>query len=268
MTTTKPTELRLGTPEAFDSSFNKSHTWMNTVQFYLVVNKAVYDSDEKKIAFALSYMTKGSAVTWVTTFRTSCISGITISFGSFADFVTTFETSFKQRDVTGTTVAWLTTTKMTRKQDGSYNPPLTEYISTFQNNVALATITDHNVLIGYFSAGIPPPLMKRIMTMDTVHTKVEEWYSKAIHFQTQWERAEEISQCNRQPTKATYHSFSSPPSSKTRDPDAMDVDVIKVSKLTPNERKRCIEKVLCFRCRKAGHLSTTCPAFPTSTKKV
>ena len=68
MTTTKPTELRLGTKEAFDGSFDKSRAWMNTVQFYLIVNKAVYDTDEKKIAFALSYMTKGSAVTWVTTF--------------------------------------------------------------------------------------------------------------------------------------------------------------------------------------------------------
>ena len=152
----------------------------------------------------------------MTTFWTSCISGMTILFGSFADFITAFETSFKQRDVTGTAIAWLTTMQMTRKRDGSYNPPLTKYISMFQNNIALATITDHNVLIGYFSAGIPLPLMKQIMSMDTVPTKVEEWYSKAIHFQTQWDWAEEISQHNCQSTKTTYHTFSSPPSSKTR----------------------------------------------------
>ena len=75
------------------------------------------------------------------------------------------------------------------------------------------------------------------MSMDTVPTNVKEWYLKMIHFQTQWERAEEISQRNCQPTKITYHSFSSPPSSKTHDPDAMDVDIIKISKLTPDERK-------------------------------
>ena len=57
----------------------------------------------------------------------------------------------------------------------------------FQNNVALAMIADHNILISYFSTGIPPPLMKRIMSMDTVPTNVEEWYLKTIHFQTQWE---------------------------------------------------------------------------------
>ena len=42
----------------------------------------------------------------------------------------------------------------------------------------------------------------------------------------------------------------------------MDVDVVRVGKLTPEERKRCIEKGLCFRCRKPGHLSGECPSFP------
>ena len=178
-------ELRLGTPDAYDGSFDKSRSWINTVQFYLAVNKAVYDTDKKKIAFALSYMTKGSALTWTTTFHTNCISDTTISFGTFTDFITTFETLFKQQDVTGTAVAWLTTTRMTRKCNGSFNPSLMEYISAFQNHVALATITDQNVLIGYFSTGIPPALMKQIMSMDTVPEKIEEWYAKAIHFQTQ-----------------------------------------------------------------------------------
>ena len=265
--TTKPTKLRLGTLEHFDGSFDKSKAWMNTVQFYLIVNKAVYDTDEKKIAFTLSYMTKGSALTWASTFHTSCISGTTISFGSFTDFVTAFETSFKQRDITGTAVAWLTTTRMTKKRDGTYSLSLTEYISTFQNNVALATITDHNVLIGYFSTGIPPSLMKCIMSMDTVPSKIEEWYSKAIHFQMQWERAEEIAQRNKQPMKGTYHSFSSP-SPKGRDPDAMDIDMIKITRLTLEERKRCIKKGLCFCCRKPGHLSGACPTFSSlSTPK-
>ena len=41
----------------------------------------------------------------------------------------------------------------------------------------------------------------------------------------------------------------------------MVMDTIKVSKLTPEEHKHCVEKKLCFRCRKPGHLSTACPTF-------
>ena len=47
----------------------------------------------------------------------------------------------------------------------------------------------------------------------------------------------------------------------------MVVDTIKVSKLTPEERKHCVEKKLCFRCRKPGHLSTACPAFAQKSNR-
>ena len=260
--TSKPTELRIGTPEAFDGSYEKSQHWLHAVQFYLLVNKAVYDNDDKQIAFALSYMTKGSALTWAVTFRQSAIYGTSFSLGTFADFVTKFNTMFKHHDVTGNVISWLSTQRMEKnKKNNSYSPSLTEYISTFKNHVALANISDPNVLIGYFSAGIPPPLMCRIMSMDTVTSTIEEWYKKAIAFQTQWEQADDIAKRNSKSSHQTYHSFLNSSNSKTRDPDTMVVDTIKVSKLTTEERKCCIEKKLCFRCRKPSHLSTACTAF-------
>ena len=103
--------------------------------------------------------------------------------------------------------------------------------------------------------------MQHIMSMDTIPTTIQEWYSKVIHFQTQWEWAEEISRRNQHPTQHLYQPFISN-SLKTRDPNAMDVDVICVGKLTPEERKHCIEKRLCFHCRKARYLSGECPSFP------
>ena len=259
---TKPTELRISTPEAFDGSYEKSQHWLHAVQFYLLVNKAVYDNDDKQIDFALSYMTKGSALTWAATFRQSAISGTTFSLGTFADFITKFNTTFKHHDVTGNAISWLSTQRMEKsKKNNSYSPSLTEYISTFKNHVALANISDPNVLIGYFSAGIPPPLMRRIMSMDTVPATIDEWYKKSIAFQTQWERADDIAKRNSRSSHQTYHSFTNSSHTKAHDPDAMVVDTIKVSKLTPKERKRCVEKKLCFRCQKPGHLSTACPAF-------
>ena len=105
MSSSKPTKLRIGAPEAFDRSYNKSTQWLNAVRFYLLVNDKVYDTDNKMIAFALSYMTKGSALTWATTFRQNTITGTTIAMGTFSDFVTKFKTAFKHHDVTGTAIA-------------------------------------------------------------------------------------------------------------------------------------------------------------------
>ena len=120
----------------------------------------------------------------------------TVILGTYVNFIAKFNKDFKQRDITGTVIAWLTTKRMILKKDRTYSPSLNQYISEFQNHVAQANIKDPNILIGYFSAGIPASLMRQIMSMDTMPTTIQEWYFKAIHFQTQWERAEEISKRN------------------------------------------------------------------------
>ena len=77
------------------------------------------------------------------------------------------------------------------KKNGKFSHSLESDISTFQSNTTHASITDHNVLISFFAAGIPTPLMKQIMSLDTIPDKVDDWYSKAIHFQNQWDYAEQ-----------------------------------------------------------------------------
>ena len=123
---------------------------------------------------------------------------------------------------------------------------LESYISTFQSNTTHASITDHNVLISFFTAGIPTLLMKCIMSLNTVPEKIDDWYSKAIHFQNQWDRAEQIAQQSGRSTQ-TFQSFSSSPRT-TKDSNAMGIDVIKVKKLTPEEQEECFKKGLCLRC--------------------
>ena len=137
---------------------------------------------------SLSYMTKGSALTWAATFHENAVDATgTVTLGTYSNFIAKFNEDFKQRDITGATIAWLTTKQMVLKKDQTYSPPLNQYVSKFQNHVAWAIIKHPNVLIKYFSAGILPSLMQHIMSMDTAPTTIQEWYSKVIHFQTQWE---------------------------------------------------------------------------------
>ena len=261
-TTAKPIELWISTPKAYDGSFETSRQCLNAVQLYLLVNEDVYNNNDKKIMFILSYMTKGSALTWAATFWENSVNATgTVILGTYVNFIAKFNKDFKQRDVTEAAIAWLTTKRMVLKKDRAYSSPLNQYVAELQNHATWANIKDPNVLIRYFSTGIPPSLMRRIMSMDTILTTIQEWYSKAIHFQTQWEWAEEISKRNQCPTQHLYQPFTPTPS-RTKDPNGMDVDVVRIGKLTLEERKRCIEKGLCFHCRKTGHLSGECPAFP------
>ena len=47
-------ELKLGQPSTFDGNLKKARVWINNTQLYLLVNKDVYNHDDKKITFALS----------------------------------------------------------------------------------------------------------------------------------------------------------------------------------------------------------------------
>ena len=88
------------------------------IQLYLLINEDVYNNNDKKIAFVLSYMTKGSALTWATTYQENSVDMTgTITLGTYVNFITKFNEDFKQRDVAGTAIAWLTIKRMILKKD-------------------------------------------------------------------------------------------------------------------------------------------------------
>ena len=119
------------------------------------------------------------------------------------------------------------------KKNRKFSSLLESYIPMFQSNTTRTGIIDHNILISFFAAGIPTPLMKCIMSLDTVSEKIDDWYSKAIHFQNQWDRAEQIAQQSGRTTQ-TFQSFSSSPR-MAKDPNTMDVNIVKIKKLTLEE---------------------------------
>ena len=112
--------------------------------------------------------------------------GATISMGTFEDFVKEFRATFEHHNVVGNAISWLTHKRMTSKNNGTFEPPLTMYIAAFQNHVAQSKITDHNILIRFFSARIPSGLMKSIYFMEMVPTTIDDWYKKALTFQTHY----------------------------------------------------------------------------------
>ena len=114
----------------------------------------MYDTDEKTIAFTLSFMKEGSAAIWASTFTKKALALTPPSLGTWTAFQADFKTSFIHIDVKNEAISWLTTTSITK------NLPLRDYISQFKNHVALSEITHEDILVNFFSRGIPAPLMK------------------------------------------------------------------------------------------------------------
>ena len=62
----------------------------------------------------------------------------------------------------------------------------------------------------------------------------------------------------RQNYYAMLNSTPKPSGRKSRDPDAMDVDAMRTSKLSKEERDKLCEERKCFNCKKRGHLARDC----------
>ena len=241
----KPQELKLGQPTTFNGDLTKARGWFNNAQLYLLVNKETYNDDDRKIAFTLSFMREGSAALWALTEMEAAFKRNPPSFRSWGDFLNRFSTSFILENTKDQAIAWMTMTKVDKKT------PLLEYISQFKNNAALSKINNEDVLINFFSRGIPPTLMRRIYGMDTVPTTIDKWYQQTLHFQHVWKKTNEIAKGRPPP----FQNGQQNNGHKKHDPNAMDIDAVQLSE---QERDRCFKDNLCFKCKKPGHMSRFC----------
>ena len=240
-TSSRITEIRIGCPDEYDGKAETAQAWLDSIRLYLLINHALYYDDDRKITFALSYMKKGSAAIWAEVRRQQGLA--TLSFGTFTQFQTNFETTFVDTNVTREAMNWLSTTRIDSGEQ------LQEYINTFKLNVVRAKydeLKDTATLISYFSTGVPTWIMHHIQAMDTVPTTLALWYEKATHFHLQKEITRKIAlthRGNRPQSLRTNQSFRSPNPHPSRDPNAMDIDALN---LFPIERSRCLRDHLCF----------------------
>ena len=100
-----------------------------------------------------------------------------------------------------------------------------------------------------------------IYSMEKVPTTLKAWMEKAINFHKQKARIIALKKGQGLPLS----SFSSN-SCSTKDPDAMDVDTIRLKKLSPANRAQCVREGLYFRCCKKGHSANECQSSQTPGK--
>ena len=93
-TAPKPQELKLGQPSIFDGNPKKARAWINNTQLYLLVNKDIYDHNDEKVTFALSFMKEGAAGLWVLTETETAFTRNPPGFRTWADFLKRFNNSF------------------------------------------------------------------------------------------------------------------------------------------------------------------------------
>ena len=180
----KVTEIHIGCPNKCDRKPETAQAWLDSVQLYLLINNTLYYNDDRKIAYALWYMKKGSTAMWA---EVCCQQGFANqSFRTFAAFKQDFEKAFSNINTAQEAMNWLSTTCINSGEQ------LQEYINKFKLNVVCAKydkIKDTATLISYFKTRIPTWIMQHIQGINTIPTTINGWYEKAAYFHLQKEIA-------------------------------------------------------------------------------
>ena len=256
--TIKKTELN--PPKVFTRKRTDLQRFLQDIFVFLTINKEHYNTDDKKIAFVMSFMTDGDAALWKQEFiskviRDSVTAGNEITFGTYKSFIESLEKWFLPYNAPGNA---LDAMKRLRMGEGSFE----EHLAKFKLLVSQSGLDESAAVADLFRETLPLGLQRPILLSEKPPVTLQEWYDKANTFHGNWRKTQRvlgqgkpIELKKETPRKA----FSFP---RQRDPNAMDID-----RLTTEERTLLMKEGKCFKCRKQGHLSRDCPPQGTETPK-
>ena len=99
--TMKATEIKLNQLKPFTRKREDLKKFLQDTNLYLLVNNKVYDTDVKKIAFALSFMNEGDAASWKEQLLEDAMALETFDLGTWAQFKKDLNNAFKPYDTPG-----------------------------------------------------------------------------------------------------------------------------------------------------------------------
>ena len=225
--TIKKTELNL--PKVFSGKRTDLQRFLQDTFVFLTINKEHYNTDDKKIAFVMSFMTDSDAALWKQEFiskviRDSVTAGNKITFGTYKSFIESLEKSFLPYDAPGDT---LNVMKHLRMGEGSFE----EHLAKFKLLVSQSGLDESAVVADLFREMLPLGLQRPILLSEKPPVTLQECYDKVNTFHGNWRKTQRVLGRGKpiETKKETLRkTFSFP---RQQDPNAMDID-----RLTTEER--------------------------------
>ncbi|KAI5115598.1 hypothetical protein M0805_001262 [Coniferiporia weirii] len=268
--TTIAKEINLAKPNEFDGTREYARRFLSSCETYLRVNKHIYNTDELKINFVLSFMQTRTAGDWAINCKSIASAynvdskgnklTTIVGYGTWSDFVKDFKTTFITTDDTNEAQQALIRLKQTGTAD--------DFNNQFQSLATRSGITSPEALIALYQAGLTPALLKSIYNRDTMPTTINTWYLAASRSDNIYRRLRAI-QGPPPPTQQNnrFRKFSNNPRTNSYNTTSTSSNTNRPPRLTPEERDKCFREGRCLACREKGHNSRDCTKFPTSNTR-
>jgi Domain of unknown function (DUF4939) len=172
-------ELNLNKPEAFDGNRNNFKDFLQNVEVYMDVNHKTYNSDLRKIAFVLSFMTTRAASTWKAQFIDKAYAKPTPTnpndrLGTYGQFRKDLTKVFSMFDSVGDALDELRSLRKKKTES------IDEHIAKFKM-LATESRTDmtNPLTIELFKETLPWGLTLQLIKLETPLKTIADWYKWA-----------------------------------------------------------------------------------------
>jgi hypothetical protein len=181
--TTTAKEVKLRAPTDFHGAQELTTKFLQEVKMYMHANAEIYNTEEKKVLFVLSFMNGGVAGSWQQGKTAAYLKAR--NFGTFDEFKQAVQTAFTLIDDEGVAKTELRTLRQGDKR-------IEEYIAQFTIITACTGLNEDSVLIEYFIDGLHLKLMEHIYTMEKPPSTLEGWMRAASLFDGNWRCARRL----------------------------------------------------------------------------
>jgi Domain of unknown function (DUF4939) len=177
--TNRTKELNLNKPEAFNGNRNNFKDFLQNIEVYMEVNHETYNSDLRKIAFVLSFMTAGAASTWKAQFIDKAYArpipaNPNDQLGTYVQFRKDLTEAFSMFDSVADALDELRSLRKKKTES------IDKHIAKFKMLATESEINTTNPLtIELFKETLPWGLTLQLMKLETPLKTIADWYEWA-----------------------------------------------------------------------------------------
>ena len=168
--------IKLNLPKDFSGKREDLKKFLQQVNLYMDVNAKIYHNNMTKVAFTLSFMDEGDALSWKEQFLEEATSTSPHNYSTWADFERDLREAFQPFDTPGDALEEIKNLQMGSNSIEDHN-------AKFQMLLTKSKLDKTSpAIINYYCKTLNLPLQKRLLRLEVPPTTLQEWYDKATKY--------------------------------------------------------------------------------------